>query len=366
MERRAQRLVILSVPFGGGHRAVADGLRDLLLADPAFRDFDVRVADALDSVTRRVPLARLGAAFYRLITMPAARWLYRLLYGLTDHCPDQVGWCCALLFQARAKRWLREANPSVIISTFPLVTYVVSAALDAGSHTSLMNVVTDGGAVNRSWFGGRADTYLVTDDEAFEAGRKRLGNDHRLIRIPLPLRAGFSAAPVREGARQVLHLGDQRVVLVWGGGRGMAKRMLAVAEEMRRQRLAVTPIFLTGGDRRLSRRLAPLTTELGGLVITQCNDVAALLSAADVVVGKAGWVSLTEAVAAGLHTVCIDAYPGQEAENLRVRVGEGWASWQPDIAAAVRAISRDRAPQRGPGLEDQRGVAAGVLRALAT
>src|ERR1700712_3403744 len=165
MERRAQRLVILSVPFGGGHRAVADGLRDLLLADPAFRDFDVRVADALDSVTRRVPLARLGAAFYRLITMPAARWLYRLLYGLTDHCPDQVGWCCALLFQARAKRWLREASPSVIISTFPLVTYVVSAALDAGSHTSLMNVVTDGGAVNRSWFGGRADTYLVTDDE---------------------------------------------------------------------------------------------------------------------------------------------------------------------------------------------------------
>ena len=97
--------------------------------------------------------------------MPAARWLYRLLYGLTDHCPDQVGWCCALLFQARAKRWLREANPSVIISTFPLVTYVVSAALDAGSHTSLMNVVTDGGAVNRSWFGGRADTcYASTLD----------------------------------------------------------------------------------------------------------------------------------------------------------------------------------------------------------
>lgn len=365
MSRSRPLLTILSVPFGGGHRAVAEGVRDLLAIEPALSDADLEVVDALDAITRALPLTDLGAALYRGITSPSMRWLYRFLYAFVDRHPEAVGQCCTAIFGRRARRWLREYQPDMIVSTFPLVTYVLGQANRSGHAVPLLSIVTDAGRVNRSWFSGRASAFLVSDDEAHEVGRSCLADDGRLIRTPLPLRAPFHRPRLRHIAHNDWGADARPVVLVWGGGRGMAKRMLAVAEEMHRQQRRLRPIFLTSGNDRLARKLAPLVEGLDGRVLSRCSDVADLLNTVDVVIGKAGWVSLTEAATVGRHTICIDAYPGQELENLRVSIRDGWASWHPDVHDAVLAVERHEAVKPLAQHADQVHIATVVREAMA-
>lgn len=139
-------------------------------------------------------------------------------------------------------------------------------------------------------------------------------------------------------ARQIFNLGDAPAVLVWGGGFGIAHGMLDMADAFRALDVNAVPIFVTGTNRRLAARVARRAPS-HARVMTYVEDVPMLLSAVDVVMGKPGWVSLVEARSAGLHTICFDSLPGQEAENLRVAVRDGSASWQPDIRLAVQAIS---------------------------
>lgn len=339
--RRRRTVAVISVPFGGGHEAVAQAVGESV----SDADAEVTVIDGLAAISRRVPLSAIGATLYFLLMTVPMRPVYERLFIAVDRWPCAVGRICSRVFGRRVRAWLQVNQPDVIVSTFPLVTFVLGEAIAAvGARARLVSIVTDGGTVNRSWFSGRADVFVVTDDEAHAVGEAELSDRLRLVQTRLPLRAGFVNPGLgsADDARADLGLSTGSAVLIWGGGQGMARGMITVAKEMRRHATTVTPIFVTGTNRRLARRLAALTADSEGLVLERCDDVPRLMSVVDSVIGKAGWVSLAEAAAAGLHTICIDALPGQEQENLRVCVDRGSASWEPDIPTAVRMAVRAR------------------------
>jgi processive 1,2-diacylglycerol beta-glucosyltransferase len=333
-------IFVISFPFGGGHRAVADALGFRLQHSVETSGMEVHVADGLEAISHHIPLARLGSRLYSWLTRRYVRPLYSLLYRVTDRWPDMTGELWYQIFGSRARAWLVDTQPSVLVSTFPLATYVLARSITAaGMPVRLVSIVTDAGRVNRSWFSGRFDLLLVTDDDAFQAAQDSLGKSVELLRVTLPLRPGFDPEriPSRGFARATLGLGESRAILVWGGGQGLAHGMVSLAKAFRSLGGNVTPIFVTGSNRRLASRLNRLAGSTPVRVLTEVDDVPLLLSAVDGVMGKPGWISLSEAAASGLHTVCFDALPGQEEQNLIVARREGFASWEPNPDAAVRA-----------------------------
>ena len=118
----------------------------------------------------------------------------------------------------------------------------------------------------------------------------------------------------------------------------MATGMVELAKALVRQQVPIQTVFVTGDNERLARRLRQILSGQEALVVGTRRDVATLLSAADIVVGKSGWLSLEEASAVGLHTLCIDALPGQEIENLRVHALRGGATFVPEIDEVVRFL----------------------------
>lgn len=336
----ALRVAVLSVPFGGGHQAVAEGVK-YALAQARPTEPHVYVLDSLDLLSDRLPLSRWGARLYYWLTRPFLRPLYAALFRAVDRWPMLVGRLCSVLFRRRAGRWLRKWRPDVVVSTFPFISYVIGGALErhVGAPARLITVVTDGGHVNRSWFAGRVDDFAVTD-EATERFARPLAAGRMVVRVDLPLRPGFDRPLQRARARAQLGLGEGPVVLIWGGAQGLARGIEALVDRLTWQPTAVTPIVVTGSNARLAARLRRSARASHVRILDQCDDVPTLLSAADVVVGKAGWVSLCEARAAGLPTVCIDALPGQELENLRISGELGFANWASSTAEAVELIRR--------------------------
>lgn len=332
------KVAIFSVPFGGGHDSVAQAIASYV-SDLGRNGVLVTVLDAMSTVSRHIELSRLTAWLYFLLSRPRFRPIYRLLFNLIDRWPEHCGAIAYLIFGARAREWLSKARPDIVVSTYPLVTWVVGAAIrDLDVPTRLVCMVTDGGKVNRSWFHGRADLYIATHTEAVKRGRGVTSAPVQYA--PLPLRPEFTSLPSQVEARRRLNIECDQVALVWGGGQGMASGTVALAHELQRQRSPVMPIFVTGSNRRLARRLRRSLPPRAGLIIERAEQPGLLLSAADIVVGKPGWISLAEAVAAGRHTVCIDCLPGQEQENLRVSVSAGTATWLPTVADVATILGR--------------------------
>jgi processive 1,2-diacylglycerol beta-glucosyltransferase len=326
------RVYVAAVPFGGGHRAVADALAMVL--SRVSDDADVTVVDALDLVSKRIPLAPLGAKAYLLLTR--SRALYRFLFALVDRYPLIFGRVAERLFGRRARRWLRAAQADVFVSTFPLVSWVVGEAIAAtGSSTRLVTMVTDGGRVNSSWFSGRAEAVLVSDDDTRLTAERLLPPSTPVHQISLPLRPSARPSLSQELARKLLGLPAGPVILVWGGAFGMARGVPELARALLERRDDMAAVFAVGTNRKLQAKLQAFADPGRVLIVDQRADVATLLSAADVVLGKPGWISLAEAEAAGLHTICYDTLPGQELENLRVSCMRGTATWEPNPARAL-------------------------------
>src|ERR1700759_241480 len=138
-------VAVLSVPFGGGHQAVAEGVEHAL-NQSLIAEAQVHVLDALDLLSSQLPLSRWGASLYYWLTQPVFRPLYRVLFHAVDRWPSLGGRIGSILFRRRADRWLRQQRPDVVVSTFPFISYVMGAALQRRRDTQvrLITIVTDG------------------------------------------------------------------------------------------------------------------------------------------------------------------------------------------------------------------------------
>lgn len=343
---------VLSVPLGGGHRSVAEATRELLQG--VRPNWQVTSVDALEVVSHRLNLSLLGARLYFWLAQPIFRPFYRLLFKAVDRYPSAFGRVAAALLQRRAQRWLADTHPQMIVSTYPLMNFVLGRAMaQLNLDADLITLVTDAGSVNRSWFHGPADLILVTDAGALSKGRVTASPCPSLVQISTPLRGGFTNPPSQSAARENLGLGTGLVALAWGGGQGMAAGMTSLAKELKRQEVDVEIVFVTGGNAALATRLRQILGRGTNLVLETYRDVPSLLSAVDIVIGKSGWLSLEEAAFLQRHTLCIDALPGQELENLRVHVQRGTATHMPNVEDVISYLNSLASAMHKEGLQLQ-------------
>jgi processive 1,2-diacylglycerol beta-glucosyltransferase len=343
-EPTARRIAVLYVSCGGGHRSVAEAIREQLGADIADVDGtdSVSCLDILAVLSRRVRLDRWAAWLYFAFTRRSLRWAYRLLFTLADRYPGWLASLCCMAFGRRTRQWLVECRPTLIVSTHPQVSAVCGRAIAAlGMNCHVISVVTDGGRVNRSWFEAAAHVVAVTDDATMAfATDNGLAARSQLVRIFPPLRRSAVATESRLSARRRLYLTDEPTLLIWGGAQGLAAGLEAFAAELCARRLPFNVIAVLGNNESLRKRFEKLQWPNGARIYGVADEIGLLLSASDVVIGKAGWISLAEADAAGLHTFCVDALPGQEQENLRVACEEGRATGLPDSVALLSVLER--------------------------
>jgi len=120
--------------------------------------------------------------------------------------------------------------------------------------------------------------------------------------------------------------GDTRRVLVMGGGRGLGVRYQTVRKLDCCQE-SFTIDVVCGTNRRLQRSLVRNRQRFKHAIRVRgyVHNAVALMSRADLVMTKAGGVTLAEAACVGVPLLLVRSLPGQEKGNTAAMVHHGAA-----------------------------------------
>lgn len=333
-----RRILIFSASFGGGHKSASEALRRYFRAHHA-SSVEVRVVDFFEEFT---PSLNVLAKFAYQQSVAFFPELYGTFFEATNVLPTNpvVHELKAFGFQ-RAVGYIDRFAPDAVISTFPVAGGVVS---DIKAERPLLaaTVITDFG-VHRTWLHPSTDLYFVACKEVQEDLVVRGIPYDRIVVSGIPVHERFGVPLDKRACRKELGLADRFTVLLTSAA-GLTGEIRDIAAELVGSGIQVAAA--TGHNARLKRRLDTLAKKHELLhVYGYTQEMHRLMYAADVLVGKAGGLTVSEALAVGLPLIIYNPVPGQEIYNVDflVNYGAGLLSRDgEDVVEKVRFLSTHR------------------------
>ncbi len=288
---------------GGGHRAAAEALREVMSGEGS--PWHVRLLNLFELLDPRDRFRRLtGLA-------PEALYNQRLARGWTLGMAQELKLLQAAIRLAqpqlvqRLQRHWQAAPPELAVSLVPNFNLALAQGLQAARPgTPFVTVLTDlADHPPHFWVERGAGQHVVCGTEHARQQARALGVPERQLHRSsgMILRPAFYRPPTvaRTAARQALGLDeDTPAGVVLFGGHG-SKAMLGIAE-----RLPEVPlILLCGHHRALAERLRRQPAAAPRVVVGYTQDVAHYLRLADFFIGKPGPGSLSEALHCGLPVI---------------------------------------------------------------
>jgi 1,2-diacylglycerol 3-beta-galactosyltransferase len=308
-----KQILTLTADYGYGHRSAANAIAEAL-HETHGQECKVDIVNPLDDP--RVPALFRENHYDRLVReMPD---LYELGYQVSESRPASglIKTSITLALHNVLREIIRQKQPDVIVCTYPLYQGILSAVFASEKqHIPLLTVVTDLETVQPLWFHPIADLCLVPTQTvyglAIDAGLPP--EKVKITGIPVrpelvkgdddqaSLRPGLGWRPdlftvLAVGSKRVEHLYDALRVLNHSG-------------------LPVQLVAVAGGDDELYQRLQETEWHVETHCYNFVAEMGAFMRAADCVLGKAGGLTVSEALACGLPLILVDVIPGQETGN---------------------------------------------------
>jgi processive 1,2-diacylglycerol beta-glucosyltransferase len=308
------RVLILTASYGSGHNAAARSLAAVLAASGAtvtvvdhFRDL---VHPAFDRASR--------AAYAWILRRAPASW--GLAYGIGDRLSSDSRWAFGVpcLGASRLGDLLEATAPDAVVSVHATPTVALSTLAREGRRIPPHTTVVTDFVAHSQWIAPSVDRYCVAAEEVKHEFVSRGIAPDRVVVTGVPVRAGFETPLDQLAARRSLDLSpDLPVVLAMAGAQGSFGRLRDVAEALLDLRAPAQALVVSGHDTELAERIGRLTAGRPLRVFGFVDDVRPLMAAADLLVTKAGGMTLAEAMAAELPILTYGSLPGQERRNER-------------------------------------------------
>lgn len=340
------RIAILHAHAGSGHRRAAQAIAAAVSAQsPAST---VRDVDTLVFASR---LYRgTYAATYNAMAARAPR-LWGALYHSWEMAPVHRGTAPLRLaldrFNLRSLvRVVEQESPDAVVCTHFLPVEALSPARGRGRpRPPLYCVITDFTA-HPFWAFPYVDHYFVASARVADelAGHGVPADRIEVTGIPIDPR--FAVSIGRDTARDRFGLERERpVVLLMGGGRGVGP-MVDLADRLASLAVAPQVVAVCGTNARLRDQIDGLPLGRIGRIRTLgfTDAIDVLLEASDVIVGKAGGLTCSEALVKATPLVIYKPTPGQEVRNAEYLEAGGaavHAESLDDVEREVRRILED-------------------------
>ena len=295
-----KRIDLVFFDAGGGHRAAANALRQVIEAQQ--RPWEIRVVnlqellDPLD-IFRKITRIRLQDIYNLMLrkgwTLGSPQ-LTRMMHGIIRlyHRPT-----VRLL-----ERYWQEQRPDMVVSVVPNFNRALGESLRrALPNVRLVTVLTDLADYPPHFWIERQPQFLICGTERAAQQARAMGHDAaRIFRT-----SGMILAPKfyeqvevdRRAERQKLSLDpDLPTGLVLFGGHG-SRVMLDIARRLDESGLKLQLIFICGKNQALVQELGKMPRRIPMFVEGFTTEVQRYMRLADFFIGKPGPGSISEALA---------------------------------------------------------------------
>ena len=321
------RVLVVSASIGSGHVAAGRALESALRTAGA----ETHHVDLLDYTT--VPFRRLyRQAYFDLVRSAPdfVDWLGKRL----DRGPAEAQTLQARLRARLARalsyhlpRQIERVQPSLLVHTHFLGPEILSAQRRAPSIPQVQ-VITDFVA-HALWLRSSVRRYYVGAEELAVHLRASGVAPERVRVTGIPIDARFAALPSKAAARARLELDGERDMLLFMAGGMEYKTVRTLLEQLLQLRWPLQVVLVCGRSPALMAQLRPLVAEARGLVrvrlLSFTEEVPSYMAAADLMAGKPGGLTSSEALAAGLPMAIVQPYPLQEEANATYLLEAGAA-----------------------------------------
>ena len=315
-----KKVLLLSASAGAGHVRAAEAI------EKAFKE-------AADGEGREVQ--HLDILNY---TNKVFRHLYSKAYiDLVNKVPEVPGW----VYDKLDKPWknerrrlaldklntrplvklLREYQPDLIVCTHFLPAEIVSWLKAKERLASRQVIIVTDFDVHAMWLVHHYEHYFVAIDEA-RAYLEALGIPAEKITVSgIPIDPVFAKAKDKQEMRAKHGLApDRTTILLSAGGFGVGSVDALISSLLTLQHRAQI-VAICGRNEELKKRLTKLAAraKADATVLLKpfgyTKEMDELMAASDIVLGKPGGLTTSEALAKGLAFVIVNPIPGQEERN---------------------------------------------------
>ncbi len=316
-------------------------LKKILLLSASAGAGHVRAADAVEKAFQQAK----GAANREVLHVDVLNYtnkLFRHLYSkayidLVNKMPEVPGW----FYDKLDKPWknerrrlaldklntrpfvklLREYHPDLIVCTHFLPAEIVSWLKAKERLASRQVIIVTDFDVHAMWLVHHYEHYFVAIDEA-RVYLEVLGIPAEKITVSgIPIDPVFAIKKDKQEMRAKHGLApDRTTILLSAGGFGVGSVDALVSSLLYLQNRAQI-VAICGRNEELKKRLTKLAarTKPDATVLLKpfgyTTEMDELMTASDVVLGKPGGLTTSEALAKGLVFVIVNPIPGQEERN---------------------------------------------------
>jgi len=313
-----KRVLLLSASAGAGHLRAAEALEKAFRATAG--DIEIQHLDVLN------------------YTNKLFRHLYSKAYiDLVNKMPEVPGW----IYDRFDKPWknerrrlafdklntrpfvkmLRNYQPDITVCTHFLPSEIMSWLKAKERVTSPQAIVVTDFDVHAMWLCHHYAQYFVAMDET-RVHLEKLGIDpSKITASGIPVDPVFAEKRDKEEMRDKhgLARGTLTILVSAGGfGVGPMENMLNSLLDLRHP---AQIIAICGRNEQLKKKMEKLVASRGAKgnvavkVVGYTSEMHELMAASDILLGKPGGLTTSEALASGLVFVIVNPIPGQEERN---------------------------------------------------
>lgn len=319
------KVLVFSATFGNGHLRAAEAvIEGILIKHPSAKIVHLDFGDFLNQQINTM-IKNIYSEVIKYIPKLWGRLYYKTAKvqprSKSRHLLCQLG-------RNDFLKYIQEFEPNFIVCTYPTVSSVLAQLrVEQILQVPVFTVITDY-TVHGHWIHEGVDGYVVACSEVKESLESwGIEGQHIYVR-GIPVSPRFEETIDRGQIIRKLGLkSDIPVFLMMGGSYGVLKSAKRICKKLADSAVPVQVIIVCGKNRKLYLSLEEVISQSRNLMIRFefVNNVEELMSVSDLIITKAGGLTVSEALTKHLPLVIYKPIPGQEEENAHFiqRIGAG-------------------------------------------
>ncbi|WP_042331305.1 UDP-N-acetylglucosamine--LPS N-acetylglucosamine transferase [Desulfosporosinus orientis] len=319
------RILVFSAGFGNGHYKAAEAVIAAIKAkEPSA---EITHLDFGDFLSKRFN-AMAKNLYIEMIKHTPKLW--GKFYDTTAkfHPDSRIQRFLKQLGRKEFLKFIQDLSPDMIVCTYPTVSSILAQLRSEQIlQVPLVTVITDYTA-HSHWIHPGVDRYMVACKEVKEILLSWGIREQSILVTGIPVNPKFELKTERVNLINKLGLNpDIPIFLLMGGDYGGVKTTKRICTKLSNSEVPIQSIVVCGKNSKLYKSLADVSGQSPNPMIRlgYVHNLEELMTVSNLIITKAGGLTVTEALKKQLPLLIYKAIPGQEEANAEfiLRSGAG-------------------------------------------